>query len=101
MTRFRLDGIFLFVPTGEMQRCQQYFDTSSEAISTSYELIGDLQNDPDIPAIQINSWTNFDDTRDEDGVEEIFGCHFRMRTEGIIQGMLLVTALHDRTDGDG
>jgi hypothetical protein len=100
MPRFGIDGIFLYVPTGETERCREHFDTFGEAVSASYEFIRDLHNDPSIPTIQISTWTDLTGQRDEDGVEEIFGCHFRMGAEGIIQGMILVTALHDRGDGD-
>jgi hypothetical protein len=101
MPRFRVDGIFLFVPTGETERCREHFDTFGEAVSASYEFIRDLHNDPSIPTIEISTWTDLTGQRDEDGVEEIFGCHFRTGAEGVVQGMLLVTALHNRAGGAG
>jgi len=101
MPQFRVDSVFLFVPTGETERCRDYSNTFEDAISASCNFIRDLQNDADIPALQINSWTDLTGQRDEDGVEEIFGCYFRVGAEGVIQGMILVSALHDRGDGDG
>lgn len=100
MTQFRVDGVFLFVPTDETERCREYFNTFEDAIPASFDFIRDLQNDAEIPALQINSWTDLTGQRDEDGVEEIFGCYFRVGAEGVVQGMILVSALHDREDGD-
>jgi len=101
MTRFRVDGIFLFVPTGETERCREHFDTFGEAISASYQFIRDLHNDPGVPTIQTDSWTDLTGQRDENGVEEIFGCHFSVGAAGVVQGMILVTALHEHTDEGG
>lgn len=101
MPQFRVDGVFLFVPTGETERCREYFNTFEEAISVSCDFIRDLQNDAEIPTLQINSWTDLTGQRDEDGVEEIFGCHFRVGDEGVVQGMILVSAFHEQGDGDG
>ena len=101
MPRFRVDGIFTFVPTGDTERCREHFVTFGEAISASYEFIRNLHNDPAIATLQTNSWTDLTGQQDENGVEEIFGCHFSMGAEGAVQGMILVSALHDRADGDG
>lgn len=100
MTRFRVDGILLFVPTGEMERFGQHYDTFGDAISACDELIDDLHNDPEIPALQTNTWTDLNGLRDEDGVEEIFGCYFRVGDAGEVQGVMLVSALHDRAEGN-
>lgn len=101
MTRFRVDAVLLFVPTGETERCREYFPTFDEAISASCSFIREIQNDTEIPALQTNSWTDLTGQRDEDGVEEIFGCYLRVRAEGVVQGVILVSALHGRGDGDG
>jgi len=98
MTRFRVDGVFLHVPTGETERSRQDFDTFYQAITVSCEVIRELQNDPDFSTLQTNSWIDLDGLRDNDDAEEIFGCHFSVAD---IQGMILVTALHGRADGDG
>ena len=100
MTQFRVDGVFLFVPTGETEGCREDFATFDEAISASCSFQRDLQNDAEIPTLQINSWTDLTRQRDGDGVEEIFGCYFSVGAEGVVQGMILVSALHDRGDGD-
>lgn len=101
MAQFRVDGIFLFVFTGETERCREYFNSFEDAISASCDFIRDLQNDTEIPALQTNSWTDLSGQRDEDGVEERFGLFFRVGEEGVVQGMQLVSALHGRGDGDG
>lgn len=101
MTQFRVDGVFLFVPTGETERCREYFNTFEYAISASCDFIRDLQNDAEIPTLQMNSWTDLTGQRDDDGIEEIFGCYFRVGDVGMIQGMTLVSALHEQGDGDG
>ena len=67
MTRFRVDGILLFVPTGETERFGKHYDTFGDAISACDELIDDLHNDPEIPALQTNTWTDLNGLRDEDG----------------------------------
>ena len=99
MTSFRMDGILLFVPTGETERFGKRYDTFGDAISACYEIIDDLHNDPEIPTPQTNTWTDRNGLRDGGGAEEVFGCSFRVGDAGEVQGMMLVSALHDRADG--
>ena len=101
MTRFRLDLILLHIPTGELERCRADFDTFGEAMTIPYELIRELQDDPDTQPLQSNSWADLNGLRDENGVEEVFGCYFRAGPFEEVHGLILATALHDRAELGG
>lgn len=102
MPRFRTDIVMLHVPTSDLQRFGEDFDTFGEAISIPYELLRWLENEPGVQALQSNSWADLNGLRDHDGVEAIFDCYFQFgMAEEQIQGTALVTALHNRDELGG
>jgi len=64
----------------------------------SYELIHELQNDPDTMPFQSNSWADLNGLQDDDGVEQIFGCYLRGGPAEEVHGAILITAVHDLTE---
>jgi hypothetical protein len=92
MERFRADIIVLHVPTGELRRYREDFDTLEAAISRPFWFLRELHGDPAVQ-LECDSWTNLNAQPRDDGVEEVFGCYFRAGGRDEVHGMVLVTIL--------
>jgi hypothetical protein len=92
MERFRADVIVLHVPTGELRRYREDFDTLEAAISRHFWFLRELHDDPAVQ-LECDSWTNLNAQPRDDGVEEVFGCYFRAGGRDEVHGMVLVTIL--------
>jgi hypothetical protein len=90
--RFRADVIVLHVPTGELKRYREDFDTLEAAISRSFWFLRQLHDDPDVQ-LECDSWTNVNGQPRDDGVEEAFGCYFHAGERDEVHGMVLMTVL--------
>jgi hypothetical protein len=99
MDRFRADVIVLHVPTGELKRYREDFDTLEAAISRPFWFLRQLHDDL-VVQLESDSWKNLNGQPRDDGVEEVFGCYFRAREGDEVHGMVLVTVL-PHSDGDG
>jgi hypothetical protein len=97
MERFRADVIILHVPTGELKRYREDFDTLEAAISRTFWFLRQLHDDPDVQ-LECDGWTNMNGQPRDDGVEEVLGCYFRAGERDEVHGMILVTVL-PRSDG--